>query len=87
MKPLDILRKFSGNPSRTSISKVPKNLMSSYHKLLFVSVIKNLVTHQERRDTTSFFILTLMELLDREMKINLPGLMIAYLTKVDFDVK
>ncbi|MCD7467999.1 hypothetical protein HAX54_005769 [Datura stramonium] len=87
LKPLDIVRKFSGNPSRTSDFKVPKYLMSTYHKLLFVFVMKNLVPYQQRRDAASFLDLTLMELLDREMKINLLGLMISYLTKVAFDVK
>ncbi|MCD9642627.1 hypothetical protein HAX54_029512 [Datura stramonium] len=56
--------------------------MSAYHKLLFGFVMKNLIPHQERRDAASFLDLTLMGLLDRIMKINLPSLMIDYLSKV-----
>lgn len=43
--------------------------------------------HKKRRDAASYLDLTLMELLDREMPINFPGLIISYLTKVVMDVK
>ncbi|MCD7463471.1 hypothetical protein HAX54_050633 [Datura stramonium] len=56
LKPLDIVQKFSRNPSRTSESK-------------------------ESRDAASYLDLTLMELLDREMPINFPGLIVSYLSK------
>lgn len=40
LKPLEIVRKFFGNPSRSSESKVYKKFMSPYHKFLFAFVIK-----------------------------------------------
>ncbi|MCE3214646.1 hypothetical protein HAX54_052948, partial [Datura stramonium] len=79
LTPLDIVRKFSGNPSHTYISKVPKNILSPYHKLLFVFVMKNLVPGQECRNATVFLNLTLMELLDRGMKFNFPGVIFTKL--------
>ncbi|MCD9560709.1 hypothetical protein HAX54_019455 [Datura stramonium] len=86
LTPLEIVGKFSGDSSRTSVSKVLKRSMSSYHKFLFTFVIRNLIPRQERRDVASYLDLTLMELLDRGMPINLPALMIAYLNKVVHDV-
>ncbi|MCD9643537.1 hypothetical protein HAX54_031113 [Datura stramonium] len=37
--PMEIVHKFSSNPSRTSAAKVLKNVMSDYHKLLFSFVM------------------------------------------------
>lgn len=87
LKPLEIVRKYSGNPSRLSDSKVYKHSMYDYHKTLFSFVTKNLVPRQEHRDAASYLDLTLMELLDRKMQIDLPGLMILFLIKVATDVK
>ncbi|MCD7467822.1 hypothetical protein HAX54_005465 [Datura stramonium] len=50
LKPLEIVCKFFGNPSRTSDSKVFKKSMSPYHRFLFAFVIKNLLPGQEYRD-------------------------------------
>ncbi|MCD7471658.1 hypothetical protein HAX54_012251 [Datura stramonium] len=79
------ISRFSGDFFRTSVSKVLKRSMSPYHKFLFTFVIRNLIPRQERRDAASYLDLTLMELLDRGMPINLPALMIAYLNKVVHD--
>ncbi|MCE0481274.1 hypothetical protein HAX54_038892 [Datura stramonium] len=69
LNPLDIVHKFSGNPSRTSMSKVLKKSMSPYHRFLFAFVIKNLIPRQERMDVASYLDLTLMELCDREIPL------------------
>ncbi|MCD7461206.1 hypothetical protein HAX54_045529 [Datura stramonium] len=61
--------------------------MSDYHQYLFAFVIKNLIPRQKLRDAASYLDLTLMEFLDREMPINFPELIIAYLTKVVIDVQ
>ncbi|MCD9560823.1 hypothetical protein HAX54_019628 [Datura stramonium] len=87
LTPLDITRKFSGNPIRFSNFKIPKKSMTAYYKLLFSFVIKNLIPHQERMDAASYLDLTLIELLDRKIRINLPDLMMSYITKVANDIK
>lgn len=84
---MDIVRKFSSNPSKSSDSKVLKNSMSDYHKILFAFVIKNLVPRPERHDEASYLDLTLMEIFGREMQIDFPGVMISYLIMVATDVK
>ncbi|MCD7455698.1 hypothetical protein HAX54_029174 [Datura stramonium] len=85
--PLDIVRKFSRDPSGTSVSKFFKNSMFDYHRYFFAFVIKNLIPRQERRDVVFYLDLTLMEFLDQEMPINFPELIIAYLTKVVTNVQ
>ncbi|MCD9641260.1 hypothetical protein HAX54_027351 [Datura stramonium] len=61
--------------------------MSPYHRFLFAFVIKNLLLRQERRDAASYLVLTLMELLDREMPINLSELVVTFVTMAMINVK
>ncbi|KAM3220618.1 hypothetical protein P3L10_019886 [Capsicum annuum] len=79
---LDICRKFSGNSLLPSHRRVLKNEMSSPYQLYFDMVHKMILPRQERRTVAIFLDLTLMELLDSEIPIDLPQLIIKHMQKV-----
>ncbi|KAF3678602.1 hypothetical protein T459_20356 [Capsicum annuum] len=79
---LDICRKFSGNPLFPSHHRVMKNKMSSLYQLYFDVIHKMILPRQERHTFESFIDLTLIELLDSEIPIDLPQLIITHMQRV-----
>lgn len=79
---LDISRKFSGNPLLPSHRRVMKNEMSPLYQFYFDVVHKIILPRQERRTVASFLDLTLMELLDSEIPIDLLQLIIKHMQRV-----
>lgn len=79
---LEISCKFSQRPSLSQDRWALKRGISSLHQLYFDVVHKILVPRKERRIEASYFDLTLMELLDSEVKINLPILIIKHTQRV-----
>ncbi|KAM3383387.1 hypothetical protein P3S68_008962 [Capsicum galapagoense] len=79
---LDICKKFSVNPLLPSHRRVLKNEMSSLYQLYFDVVHKMILPRQERHIILSFLDLTLMELLDSEIPIDLPQLIIKHMQRV-----
>jgi len=69
---LDICRKFFENPLLPSHRRVLKNDTCSLYQLYFDVVHKMILPRQERRIVASFLDLTLMELCDSEIPIDLP---------------
>ena len=59
-----------------------KNEMSSLYQLYFDVVHKMILPRKERHTVASFLDLTLMELLDSEIPIDLPQLIIKHMQRV-----
>ncbi|KAM3201326.1 hypothetical protein P3L10_033689 [Capsicum annuum] len=79
---LEICRKFSGNPHLVHHRKVFKKEMSPLHQLYFDVVHKMIIPRKERRNMASFLDLFLMELLDTEVRIYLPRLILKHMQRV-----
>ncbi|KAM3249785.1 hypothetical protein P3L10_011555 [Capsicum annuum] len=78
---LDIRIKFSGNPQLVRHRRVFKREISSLHQLYFDVVHKMILPRKERRTIASFLDLTLMELLDTEVRIDLPRLILKHIRR------
>ncbi|KAM3304224.1 hypothetical protein P3S67_015256 [Capsicum chacoense] len=59
-----------------------KNEMSSLYQLYFDVIHKMILLRQERRTVASFLDLTLIELLDSEIPIDIPQLIIKHMQRV-----
>ncbi|KAM3220440.1 hypothetical protein P3L10_024971 [Capsicum annuum] len=79
---IDISRKFSKNPSLLTHRRVLKNEMSPLHQFYFDVVHKMILPRQEMRTVANFLNLTLMELLDSHILIDLPTLIIKHMQRV-----
>ncbi|KAH0634465.1 hypothetical protein KY290_037877 [Solanum tuberosum] len=79
---LSISHKLSSKPNLTHHRSVDKNEMSMLHKLYFDVVHKIILPRKQRRTKANFLDLTLMELLDSEVPINLPTLIIKHMHMV-----
>ncbi|KAM3222339.1 hypothetical protein P3L10_021609 [Capsicum annuum] len=79
---LDICRKFSGNTTLVRHRRVFKREMSPLHQLYFDVVHKMILLKKERRTIATFLDLTLMELLDTEVQIDLPCLILKHVQRV-----
>ncbi|KAH0773732.1 hypothetical protein KY290_010869 [Solanum tuberosum] len=79
---LSISRKFSSKPNLTHHRGVDKNEMSTLHKLYFDVVHKIILPRKQHRTKVNFLDLTLMELLDSEVPIDLPTLIIKHMHRV-----
>ncbi|KAF3678600.1 hypothetical protein FXO37_04297 [Capsicum annuum] len=79
---LDICRKFSGNTTLVRHRRVFKREMSPLHQLYFDVVHKMILLRKERRTIASFLDLTLMELLDTKVQIDLPCLILKHMQRV-----
>ncbi|KAH0650452.1 hypothetical protein KY284_030364 [Solanum tuberosum] len=81
---LSISRKFSTKPNLTHHCGVDKNEISPLHQLYFDVVHKIIFQRKQRRTEANFLDLTLKELLDTEVPIDLPTLIIKYMCKVPY---
>ncbi|KAG5595672.1 hypothetical protein H5410_036904 [Solanum commersonii] len=79
---LSISRKFSSKPNLTHHCGVDKNEMSPLHQFYFDVVHKIILQRKQCRTKANFLDLTLKELLDTEVPIDLPTLIIKYMCKV-----
>ncbi|KAM3249812.1 hypothetical protein P3L10_011582 [Capsicum annuum] len=78
----DVSQKFSGNPHLLNHRRVLKQEMYSLHQLYFDIVHKIITPRKDRRNVANFLDLTLMELLDTKVQIDLPRLIIQHMQKV-----
>ncbi|KAM3268455.1 hypothetical protein P3S67_031396 [Capsicum chacoense] len=76
---LDICIKFSGNPPLVKHRRVFKKEISPLHQLYFDVVHKMILSRKERKTVASLLDLTLMELLDTEVRIGLPRLILKHM--------
>ncbi|WMV38148.1 hypothetical protein MTR67_031533 [Solanum verrucosum] len=79
---LSIYRKISSNPNMTHHYGIDKNEMSPLHQLYFDVVYKIILQRKQHRMKANFLDLTLMELLDTEVPIDQPTLIIKHMRKV-----
>ncbi|KAF3664614.1 hypothetical protein FXO38_03068 [Capsicum annuum] len=79
---LEICRKFSGNPHLMHHRRVFKREISPLHQVYFNVVHKMIIPRKERKNVASFLDLTLMELLDTEVRIDLPRLILKHMQRV-----
>ncbi|KAF3654906.1 hypothetical protein FXO37_16246 [Capsicum annuum] len=79
---LDICRKFSGKPTLVRHRRVFKREMSPLHQLYFDFVHKMILPRKERRTISIFLDLTLIELLDTKVRIDLPRLILKHMQRV-----
>ncbi|KAH0650448.1 hypothetical protein KY284_030360 [Solanum tuberosum] len=79
---LSISRKFSSKPNQTHHRGVDKNEMSPLHQLYFNVVHKIILQRKQHHTKANFLDLTLMELLDTEVPIDLPTLIIKRMHRV-----
>lgn len=79
---LTITKKFLGNPNLAKHRRVLKREMSPLHHLYFGVVHIMVLPQKERRSEEKYLDLTLMELLDSMVKINLPSLIIKHMQMI-----
>lgn len=79
---LAITRKFFGNPNLAQHHYVLKKEMSPRYLLYFDMVHKIMIPRKERRIKGNYLDLTLMELLDTKVKIDLPNLIIKNIQRM-----
>ncbi|KAH0773665.1 hypothetical protein KY290_010802 [Solanum tuberosum] len=79
---LSICRKFSSKHNLTHHRCIEKNEMSPLHKLYCDVVHKIILQRKQRSMLANFLDLTLMELLDTEVLIDLPSLIISHMHRV-----
>ncbi|KAF3675913.1 putative cysteine-rich receptor-like protein kinase 29-like isoform X1 [Capsicum annuum] len=78
---LDICRKFFGNPHLINHRRVLKREMSPLHQLYF-DVVHKMISPRKERTVPSILDLTLMELLDTEVKIDFSGLILEHMQRI-----
>ncbi|KAH0664896.1 hypothetical protein KY285_026102 [Solanum tuberosum] len=76
---LDIVRKFSHDPTVEECSRIYKGAMLPLHKLLFDVVHKIILPRGQKCTEANYLDLTLMELLISRQPINLPKLMLCHM--------
>lgn len=76
---LEISQIFFGSPNLAQHKYVACKEMSSLHKLYFDVVHKVIILRKERQSEASYLDLTLIELLDKNVPINLPSLILKHM--------
>lgn len=71
--PFNITRKFSRQPALVHRCRVKKREISPLHQLYFDVVHKIILQRKKRRTESNYLDMTLMELLDSKVKIDLAG--------------
>lgn len=78
---LEVTRKFAGRPRLTRATQAKKQAMQPFYQLIFEFVLKNLLQRLERRSDICL-VLTYMDLIDREVLVNLHELTIKHIRRV-----
>ncbi|KAF3612970.1 hypothetical protein FXO37_36574 [Capsicum annuum] len=81
---LSIARKFRANPNLAYHRRVLKREMSHLHQIYFNLFYFMILQQKEMRSEANYLDVTLMELLERKVKINLPSLIFKHVQRILF---
>ncbi|GAB2273416.1 hypothetical protein Dimus_008211 [Dionaea muscipula] len=81
-KPLEITRRFVNNEALTAARRVKSGEMKPFQRFIHFLVMKNVIPRFGKRDTSSFMDLTYMDHLMARRLVNLPRVMMRYMSYV-----
>ncbi|GAB2279218.1 hypothetical protein Dimus_013868, partial [Dionaea muscipula] len=81
-KPLEITRRFENDETLTTARRVKSGEIKPFQRFIHFLVMKNVVPRFGKRDTSSFMYLTYMDHLMTRRLVNLPRVMMRYMSYV-----